>query len=63
MPRTKPAPQCAVVIPFPRYRRRKNAPPAAGFTSPDFDAGFECAMSLVTTLKRRGLLSTSLKGA
>lgn len=63
MPRTKPAPQCATVIPFPRFRRPKSSLPVAGFTTPEFHAGFECAMSMVAELKRRGLLSSSMKGA
>lgn len=46
----------AVIIPFPHYRRRNNIPAAPGFATPDFEAGFECAMSMVAELKRRGLL-------
>ena len=43
----------AIVIPFPRPR----------VTTPDFDAGFECAMNLMLGLKASGLLSSTVKGA
>ena len=54
----------AIVIPFPRYQSsapRKAARPRV--TTPDFDAGFECAMNLMLGLKASGLLSSTVKGA
>ena len=55
--KTKPTAQRAVVIPFPRFRQppHRRALAAPGFTSPDFDAGFECAMAMLKSLKARGL--------
>ncbi|MFZ4537839.1 hypothetical protein [Propionivibrio sp.] len=54
----------ADVIPFPRFTASKprKALSRGLASSPEFDAGFEFAMSLVRHLKARGQLST-LKGA
>ncbi len=48
-----PAPG-ALIIPFPRFSRPRSRKEAAAFSTPDFDAGFECAMTMVKALKARG---------
>lgn len=52
-----PATSSAVIIPFPAYRQAPDARIGRLRDNPDFNAGFEFAMTLVKSLRDRGVLA------